>query len=277
MTHGDLPSRFARVDEARDPGEYVSYLDAVSALEGTRAYKEESFRLLAITPGAHLLDVGCGAGEDTLDLARRVGAGGRVAGVDGSAAMVQEALRRARDASLGAGGSSPLFLVGDVRALPFADGGFDGARVDRVLQHVDGPSEAVGELVRVVRPGGRVVACEPDWETLVVTGPDRALTRRILNNAADQIPGGWIGRELVPLLRAAGVTEVEVEVGALTLSDYRRANAVLRLRTFAAHARKVGLVSGEEARGWLRGLRDRDAAGTFFAALAIFVAGGRRP
>jgi len=284
----DLPSRFARVDDARDPGEYVDYLDSVSALDGARAYKELGFRLLEVGPGDRLLDVGCGAGEDALELARRAGPEGRVVGVDGSAAMASEARRRALEAGVAGGGddggagsggseSAPVdFLVGDARALPFDAGAFDGGRVDRVLQHLDGPARAVKELVRVVRPGGRVVACEPDWETLVVTADDRELTRRILNNAADRIPGGWIGRELAPLLRGAGVEEIRVETRALAVSDYRRADAVLRLRTFAAHARKLGLVSGKEARRWLRELRERDGEGRFFSALTIFVVGGRR-
>lgn len=281
MGHGEVQSRFARVDEARDPRTYVSYLDEVSALEGARAYKEVSFRFLEPGGGDRVLDVGCGVGTDVRELAGRLGEGGRVVGADGSVAMVREARNRALEAGTGhanGGGrvGSAAFLVADAMALPFPDETFDGARIDRVLQHLERPRGVLDELVRVVRPGGRVVACEPDWETLVVTASDRGLTRRILNNATDRIPGGWIGRELVPSFRSAGLVGIRVTARTLTTAGYGGAEAVFTLRTFAAHARKEGAVSGREARAWLTDLQERDREGRFFSALTVFVVAGRR-
>ncbi len=274
MAYTHLPSRFTDVDSAEDTDEYVAYLDYVSGLEGAKAYKEESFDLLGPTPGDTLLEVGCGTGDDARALARRVAPGGRIVGVDTSRAMVEEARRRRDedDPDLAA-----AFEVADVTDLAYEAGRFDGCRVDRVLQHLADPERAIRELVRVTRPGGRVVAAEPDWETLVVTSPVRDLTRKILHHACDMIPSGWMGRRLAPCFRGAGLQDVRVRVGALLSSDYDEADAVMRLRSFAARARKDGVVGASEARRWLDSLALMDADGSFFCSLSVFVAVGTLP
>lgn len=274
MAYTHLPSRFSDVDSAADTEEYVAYLDFVAELEGARAYKEASFELLDPAPGRQILEVGCGTGDDARALARRVAPDGRVLGIDTSRAMVEEARRRRdrADPELPA-----TFEVADVVHLDVEDDRFDGCRVDRVLQHLEAPERAVRELVRVTRPGGRIVLAEPDWETLVVTSPVRDLTRKILHHACDMLPGGWMGRSLAPLLRRLGLRDVGVRVGSLLSSDYDEADAVMRLRSFAARARKDGVVRGSEARRWLDSLALMDADGSFFCSLTVFVAAGTVP
>lgn len=274
MAYSHLPSRFSDVDSARETDEYVAYLDVVSGLEGAKAYKETSFRLLEPAPGQRLLEVGCGTGDDARALAMQVAPGGEVVAIDTSRAMVEEARRR-RDAETP---ELPVrFRVGDILELDDEDDAFHGCRVDRVLQHLDRADDAVGELARVTRPGGRVVLVEPDWETLTVTSPVRQPTRRILHHACDMIPEGWMGRKLVPCLRHAGLEDVRVRVGALVSTDYDEADAVMRLRSFAARARKDGIVPPSEARRWLDSLALLDADGSFFCSLTVFVVVGTVP
>ena len=92
--------------------------------------------------------------------------------------------------------------------MPYEDATFDGCRIDRVLQHIADPAAAIREMVRVLRPGGVLVAFDNDWETLTVDSADRALTRTILNTWCDRFPSGWIGRRLVPLFLDAGLEDV---------------------------------------------------------------------
>ena len=62
-------TRFRDVDGSGDPADQVAYLEAVSGLDGARAYKRRSFETLRVRPGARILDVGCGTGEDLRELA----------------------------------------------------------------------------------------------------------------------------------------------------------------------------------------------------------------
>src|SRR5262249_34282888 len=153
-------------------------------------------------PGRRILEVGCGLGDDAAALARLVAPGGSVVAVDGSRTMVDTAHGRH-------GGVAGLsFEVADAAHLPFDAASFDGCRIARVLQHVPDPAPAIREMVRILRPGGALVAFDNDWETLTVESSDRALTRTILNAWCDRFPSGWIGRQLVPLFLRAGLRDV---------------------------------------------------------------------
>jgi len=268
----DTRDGFADVDGDPDPDRFVGILDAISAMGFAQAYKRRTHAALAVRPGSVLLDIGCGTGEDVLDLARLVGPSGRVVGVDRSATVIAEARRRAGQTDLPA-----AFAVGDAGALPFPDGGFDGCRFDRVLHHLDDPARAVAEAVRVARPGGRVVAFEPDFETAVVEAADRALTRRLLNRFCDGFRQGWMGRRVPALFRAAGLRDLAVEPVTVLLTDYAQGNTILALEGTVGRAVAEGVVAPEEGDRWLAELRAASAAGRFFGAVTCFLVSGRTP
>jgi SAM-dependent methyltransferase len=150
--------------DAVDLAYYARHLDAISALQRVKGYKRRTLELLRVTPGHRVLDVGVGDGVRAL--AELVGPTGEAIGLDASEAMVAEARRRAD-----AAGSAARFETVDAGRLPYPEGQFDGCRADRVLQHLPEPAQAVAEMTRVVRPGGRVALAEPDWETYIVDAP----------------------------------------------------------------------------------------------------------
>ena len=85
---------FSRVDQTNDPSYYLRYLDTTTALEFMQKLKQQTYQEMGARPGARLLDVGCGAGDDVRALAQIVGPDGWVAGIDNSEQMVTEARKR---------------------------------------------------------------------------------------------------------------------------------------------------------------------------------------
>ncbi len=262
---------FSQVDRAADPTAFVRHLDAVAGLDFVRGYKRRMVALLEPRAGGHLLDVGCGTGEDVRALAALVGPTGRVVGIDSSATMLAEARRRAA-----LSGSPVEYRLGDCRRLEFADGTFHGCQADRVLHHLEQPGRALCEMARVARPGARVVVAEPDFETLLVDAPDRALTRAILRAFCDSMADGWAGRRLPALFRDAGLTDIAMLPQTLMLTDFALASRILCLQRSAEGARAAGLVSADEATGWVEQLMEASRRGRFFAAVTIFIASGRK-
>jgi ubiquinone/menaquinone biosynthesis C-methylase UbiE len=272
MAERDGNRGFTDVDRTADPAAFVRHLDVLRALPAAAPYWRRKYELLAVGPGQRVLDLGCGAGGDTLALARLVGPTGRVVGIDRSEAMLAEARRRA-----GSRGLPVEFRSGDAHALDLPDGTFDVCHADRVLRHVADPPRVLGELVRVARPGGRLVVMEPDSETVAVDAPDRGLTRTLLNLACDGVRQGWMGRQLYALCRAAGLADVAVEAVPVILTDFAAADRLLWLGSTARRAVDEGVVSAAAAAAWLEGLREADRAGRFFAAIEGFLVSGRKP
>lgn len=163
--------------------------------------------------GGRVLDLGCGSGDDASDIGAIVGPEGHVTGVDIGESLIAEAIRRSSVQNL-----SVSFEVGDARALRFADESFDAVRTERVLMHVPDPVKALAEMVRVLKPGGRMAVQDIDWETQFCDSPHKEITRKIALSFCDGIKNGWIGRCLPRLFREAGMTDVTVSFSTLNIT-----------------------------------------------------------
>ncbi|MEV6975129.1 methyltransferase domain-containing protein [Kitasatospora sp. NPDC093806] len=160
-----------------------------------------------LRPGQAVLDIGCGPGTITAELAELVGPGGRVVAADTSAEVLAAAARHAA----GRGLANVVFEVADVHRLPYADGEFDVVHAHQVLQHVTDPVGALRELRRVTAEGGVVAVRDVDYATMAwypeTPGLDRWLDlyRRIARASGGEPDAG---RRLLSWARAAGFTDV---------------------------------------------------------------------
>ncbi len=272
MAEPDYVSRhFSDVDRAPDPAKVVGYLDKATTLAPIQRLKRASYDLLAARPGQIVLDVGCGVGDDVRALAGVVGPTGRAIGLDFSQALILEAHARSRGASL-----RTDFTRGDACRLPFPDASFDGVRAERMLQHLREPRRAVKEMARVVRPGGRVVDFDPDWDLVAIDSSDPALTRKIVHFRSDLVATGSVGRQLSNLFKEAGLVDVGATPMASVIPNLAAAGT-LELDAAVEEARKARIISAEEASRWLAEMRERDAAGRFFCGICGYLASGRKP
>ncbi|MET8966729.1 methyltransferase domain-containing protein [Streptomyces hydrogenans] len=170
------------------------------------AANSAAYLLDALRPGLDVLDVGCGPGTITADLAALV-APGRVVGVDAAEDVLDKA--RATAAERGLGGVE--FRVADVHALDFPDDSFDVVHAHQVLQHVGDPVQALREMRRVCRPGGVVAARDSDYGAFTwypaspVLDDWQDLYRRVARANGGEPDAG---RRLFAWAREAGFTDV---------------------------------------------------------------------
>jgi SAM-dependent methyltransferase len=253
----------------------VGYVDAealrsIAAVAG--AIKARALTLLDPRPGQRLLDIGCGPGLDTVELARFVGSAGCVVGLDHDAAMVRAARGAARRAHVRA-----RHLVGDGRRLPLADAAFAACRCDRVLQHVADPAALVSELVRVTRPGGTVVAIDTDWASLSIDCEDTALERHITRQVADTFANGYAGRQLARLLGEAGLAITATEVWPIhwdDLASFRRTSFPATSAVQALVA--TGRVTEPDWDRFFHAVETTAAGRAFFASATVVMVAGRK-
>lgn len=131
-------------------------------------------------------------------------------------------------------------------------------------------------MVRVLRPGGVLVAFDNDWETLTVDSADRALTRAILDAWCDRFPSGWIGRRLVPLFLQAGLADVVTYPKTLVLRELDVADRVFSFSSTANGLVATGTIRRDDADRWLEELRTASAEGRFFTSYTGFLVYGTR-
>lgn len=263
----------AGLDETRGR-EHATRLErrgrATQEVETRAAYLD----LLEIAPGEHVLEVGCGSGVVLRDLARRVAPGGQAVGVDLSPVMLQIAGELASEAGL-----TELIDLreGDARDLPCRDGEFDVVLAVTTLSHVPGGERAVPELRRVARAGGRVGAFEIDGDTMIISHPDRTLTRRIVAAASDQqASNSWLARRLPGLFHESGLRDIQVRTFTAFDRDMKGFNG-LRTERVAEVAVEVGAISDDERQQWLNQLRVEQAAGRFLVGITYFFVQGTVP
>jgi SAM-dependent methyltransferase len=203
--HANSPqvSRFFAVDHVEEPNQLIEFLAVAKSLPGIPEAKAELLDRLAPEDASTGLDVGCGYGADVEALAAGLRLGGHAVGVDVSETMIAEARRR----SVGSG-FDVRFVVADALALPFDDDTFDVCRIETVLQHVDEPDQAVAEMARVTRPGGRIAALEFDAATMFLDHPDGEFWEVIRTTFIGMAVQGSIGRQLPRLFTDAGLSDV---------------------------------------------------------------------
>ena len=121
-----------------------------------------AYLLPYLLPGATVLDVGCGPGSITTDMAQHIGPQGHIVGIEPVDVPLTVARERALEAKL----ENVHFQLGDVYKLPFADNSFDIVHAHQVLQHLDDPVAALSEMRRVCAVGGVVAARDCDYSVL---------------------------------------------------------------------------------------------------------------
>jgi arsenite methyltransferase len=222
-------------------------------------------RALRAGPGERILDLGSGPGILACEVAREVEPGGTVTAVDISPEMNAIALRRAVEAGL----DDRITVVrGDAGVLAFSDACFDAAVSIQVVEYVDDVDGVLRELRRVLRPGGRLVLLDTDWDTLVWSGRDEARTGRILDAWREHAPHTRLPRTLGPRLRACGFEVDEMFVLTLLNTSYDDTTYSHNLAGLIADfVGTTDAVPDTELDAWLADLASLDEAGTYFFSL----------
>ena len=173
-----------------------------------RAEVEAWFLLPRLERGMRLLDVGCGPGTITVGLARAVPEGS-VIGLDAADAVLEQA----REHAASQGVSNLQFAAGDVYALEFADASFDVVYANQLLQHLTDPVAAIGEMRRVLRPGGLLAVRDADYATMCPHPKFAEFDdwNRLYHDVAYRNQAEPdAGRTLAAWVRAGGLAELEI-------------------------------------------------------------------
>jgi ubiquinone/menaquinone biosynthesis C-methylase UbiE len=259
---------FTTVDALDDPGLFIGFLDRIQDAPDVQAARADLLARLDLRAGETVLDLGCGTGDHTREVAKLVAPGGNVVGVDFSTNMIAEATLRQSSSSVAA-----TFEQGDAQSLRFETGTFDACRTERMLCHVPDCEAALREMVRVVRPGGRVGVIDVDTAGVMIDNSDRAITNAFAASMTDTIQNPWIGRTLRRLMGEVGLVDVDVRPRVLEIG-YGAIEPMIDAHVALMQQTGIGV---ETVEAWKRELEYANMAGTFFMGMTMFLATARKP
>lgn len=242
--------------------------DAKAARDTDRSYLDpeivnqrlQTLRALALRAGEKVLDAGCGTGLLAELMSAQVGDQGQVTGVDFSQNMLDLAEDRCNEL-----GNVELHR-GSVTELQFEADRFDAASCIQTLLYVDGVDTAIGELHRVLKPGGRIGIIETDWHGVVISSPDIKLTRVMLDAWDAAVPSPNLPPKLIPVLHAAGFSAIHAQAIPVLNASYNGASyGASMIRYLAKNAVKQNVIDQQQADRWLQQIAElADQQGFFF-------------
>jgi arsenite methyltransferase len=227
--------------------------------------RRASRSLLALKPGEQVLDIGCGPGLLVMEMAQEVGARGSVTGIDVSADML--ALARVRctgHANVGVQDASAT-------ALPYAENAFDAVAVAQVYEFVDDLALGFAELKRVLKPGGRALIVDTDWDSVIWRNTDRNRMRRVIDAWHLHCPHPHLPSQLPQLIGDAGLRLERATTIPIVNATYDgETYSYGMIRTIAKFVAGKNGVSEQEAAAWAEDLISFGTRGQYYFCLNRF-------
>jgi arsenite methyltransferase len=213
----------------------------------------------AAQAGERALDIGCGPGFVTEELARAVGPGGAVDAMDNSESSVGMTRQRC------AGFSNVQCQTAEATRLPYPDDYFDLAISSQVYEFVADIKIALSELHRVLRRGGRAAIMDTDWHTILWHSADPARMARVLKVWDEHLAHPELPRTLNPLLRSAGFSVRDCRAIPCLDAEFKPEGYSYNMaKTVRGFVRDRQGITKQEADAWAEELHELARSGAYF-------------
>lgn len=241
--------------------------------------KQESrqflFSLMQLEGAGSVLDLGCGKGQDLLDIGKMLGSDARLAGVDSS----QKAIDAAKEQA--SGDPKVRLLLHDAStSLPFDDESFDIVYSMNMLECITDKDALVREIHRVLKPGGQVVCAHHDFDSMLINGTDKDLVRKLVHTFGDWKQAwmtdcdSWMGRRLWGVFNRSGLFAGKVHAYVQMSTEYEPENAGW-ISDFSALVSR-GMISQEEYDRFTHDIEELAGKGEYFFSINLFAYAGRK-
>lgn len=230
--------------------------------------RSELMRVLSPRAGEHILELGSGNGIFARELVDRLGAGGRVVGLDSSEAINGMAQHICPHGE---------FVLGDAQSLPFEDSTFDAVVAAQLLCFLDDVDQVLGEAFRVLRSGGRIVILDTDWDTLVWRNNTPDLMARMMGAYRAVYADSHLPKSLRQRLIRSGFSNIKSESFVVLNTDFGDDTYAKQTAGFATAIMEGSPeFSSDDQMNWLEDQQLLDQSEGFFFSLNRYLFSGSK-
>jgi len=225
--------------------------------------RSELMRALSPKRGERILELGSGNGIFTRELVDCVCSDGHVIGLDSSEVIIEMARHVCPDGE---------FVLGDAQDLPFENATFDAIVAAQLFCFLNNVDVALTEAFRVLKPGGRIVILDTDWDTLIWRNSDPDLMERMLDAYKAVYADAHLPRTLPESMMQSGFASVAVDSFVVLNTSFADDTYARQSAEFAISIMNGSpKFSAEEQESWLEDQERLDRDGGFFFSLNRYI------
>ena len=232
--------------------------------------RQHTLNKLSVKRGEKILDVGCGVGFLSYEIALQTGDYGRVKGIDQNSDMIRHANKRCENLR------NTEFSEANANDLPFPEESFDAACCTQVLLYVKDVAQVISGIKRVLKPAGRIIVVETDWRGVVLNSDYDSITRKIFSAWDATVSSPNLPVRLGPLLLNNGFCNIDVEPIPILNTEYTPSQFSHGMMNWITrNALKNGVITKEQSQKWMDDLDVKGESGNYFFCVNRFLFSGQ--
>jgi len=229
--------------------------------------KEHSYTFFQKINSGAIIDLGCGAGNDVIELAKITGKDVNVIGIDHDPVMLQQAKGESKEIS------NVDFILSEAYPLPFEDETISGLRTERVIQHLNNPEQVIGEVSRILKKDSPLVIIETDWSSLSFYTEFVDVQKKVNAYYTDvKINNGFAAAKLVSYLQQNNFRNIQFEIHPFVTDSLKTANELFKIEQMITEAAEKGYIREQEDRAFSDALQKADDGNYFACSVNLVIA-----
>jgi len=229
--------------------------------------KEHSYTFFQKINSGTIIDLGCGAGNDVIELAKITGEGVKITGIDHDPVMLEEAKEQSE------GISNVDFILSEAYPLPFEDETISGLRTERVIQHLHNPEQVIGEVGRILKKDSPLVIIETDWSSLSFYTEFVDVQKKVNAYYTDvKINNGFAAAKLVSYLQQNNFRNIQFEIHPFVTDSLKTANDLFKIEQMITEAAEKGYIRKQESGAFADALQKADDGHYFACSVNLVIA-----
>jgi len=229
--------------------------------------KEHSYTFFQGVNNGTIIDLGCGAGNDVIELAKITGEDVKIIGIDHDPVMLQQATEQSKEIG------NVDFILSEAYPLPFEDETISGLRTERVIQHLYNPEQVISEISRILKKDGPLVIIETDWSSLSFYTEFVDVQKKVNGYYTDvKINNGFAAAKLLSYLQQNNFRNIQFEIHPFVTDNLKTANELFKIEQMITEAAEKGHIREEEGRAFSDALQKADDGHYFACSVNLVIA-----